>query len=400
MKVLKLFVWAVLGLSLVTNIIYWQDPWFWRRYVMLFDPSPEEGLKPFDVVQGDGSYVIPIATAENRTVTQVAMDEAVSYAKEFDSYAVIAIHKGEIQLEWYADGRNADDLTESQSMHKTLMGLFIGAAIEDGLIESVDDPVGQYIEEWGDDPRGEVTLKNLLQMSSGLEPYGFAFNPFNDDMKWLYSGHTTQFLLDMPLADWEQGTKYQYNNLNSELLGLVIERVSGKRYADYLEEKLWRPMGGDRAQVWTDHEGGAAHTSCCLATPAMDWARIGMMLVGKGEVNGNRIVSEAWIDEMTTRSPSANHYGYQTWLGYDDPPFPIGAGGSGPIASEPYLARDTFLTLGRGQQHVWVSPSMDLVVLRIGPALGRNPIKAGFDVPRIPNIIVRGIQAKAAARAE
>ncbi len=402
MKVLKSFIWIVLGLAVVTNVIYWQDPWFWRRYVMLFDPSPEEGLKPFDLVQGDGSYVIPVAAVETRTVTQAALDEAVTYAKEFDSYAVIVVHKGEIQLEWYAAGRNANDLTESQSMHKTLMGLFVGTAIEDGLIEAVDDPVGKYIEEWRNDPRGDVTLKNLLQMSSGLEPYGFAFNPFNDEMKWLYSGHTTEFLLDMPLADWEQGTKYQYNNLNSELLGLVIERVSGKRYADYLEEKLWRPMGGDRAQVWTDHEGGSAHTSCCLATPAMDWARFGMMLAGKGEVNGNRIVSEAWIDEMTTRSPSAAHYGYQTWLGYDHPSFPTGFGASAPIASEPYLARDTFLTWGRGQQHVWVSPSMDLVVLRIGPALGRNPIKADFDVPKIPNIIVRGIQAKAAvaARAE
>ncbi|MDE0799130.1 MAG: serine hydrolase [Rhodospirillaceae bacterium] len=403
MKAVKLFSCAVLGLVLVTNTIYWQDPWFWRRYVMLFDPSPEEGLKPFDVVQGDGSYVIPVATAENRTVIQSAMDEVVAYAKEFDSYAVIAIHNGEIQLEWYADGRNASDLTESQSMHKTLMGLFIGTAIEDGLIGSVDDPVGQYIEEWRNDPRGDVTLKNLLQMSSGLEPYGFSPNPFNGEMKWLYSGHTTQYLLDMPLANWEQGTQHQYNNLNSELLGLVIERVSGKRYAEYLEEKLWRPMGGDRAQVWTDHEGGAAHTSCCLAAPAMDWARFGMMLVGKGEVNGNRIVSEGWIDEMTTPAPSANYYGYQTWLGYDDPPFPLGSGSTAPTASETYLARDTFLTWGRGQQHVWVSPSMDLVVLRIGPALGRNPIRAGFDIPKIPNMIVRGIRSKAvevAARAK
>jgi len=123
------------------------------------------------------------------------------------------------------------------------------------------------------------------------------------------------------------------------------------------------------------------------------------MLADKGEVNGNRIVAKTWIDQMVTRSPSANHYGYQIWLGYDDPPFPLGSGSTAPIASEPYLARDTFLTWGRGQQHVWVSPSMELVVVRIGPALGRNPIKPGFDVPRIPNIIVRGIQSKVAQKA-
>lgn len=399
MKALKRIGWLTVILAIVVNVIYWQDPWFWRRYVVLFDPTPQEGLAPYDLVQGDGSYVIPAATSETRTVMQGALDEAVAYAHEFNSYSVIVIHNGEVQLEWYAEGRGADQLTESQSMHKTFMGLFVGIAIEDGYIGSVDDTVAQYIEEWRDDPRGAVTLKNLMQMSSGLGQYPFGLNPFNGDMDWLYSGNTTEPLLNMPNADWAQGTRYEYNNLNSELLGLIIERASGKRYADYLEEKLWRPMGGDRAQVWLDHDGGAAHTSCCLATPAMDWARFGMLLLGKGEVNGNRIVSEAWIDEMTTRSPSANHYGYQTWLGYDDPPFPVSSGSTAPIASETYLARDTFLTWGRGQQHVWVSPSMNLVVLRIGPALGRNPIKAGFDVPKIPNIIVRGITAKAAMSA-
>ncbi|MGB1875662.1 MAG: serine hydrolase domain-containing protein [Rhodospirillaceae bacterium] len=396
MKALKFVGWVILALALVVNVVYWQDAWLWRRYVMLFDPTPPEGLKPFELVQGDERFIIPVASAENRTVAQAALDEAVAYAKEFNSYSVIAIHNGEIQLEWYAEGRGPDDLTESQSMHKTLMGLFIGIAIEDGFIGSVEDPVSKYIEEWRGDPRGDVTLKNLMQMSSGLGQYPFGLNPFSGDMNWLYSGNTTDPLLNMPNADWDQGTRYEYNNLNSELLGLILERASGKRYAAYLEEKLWRPMGGDRAQVWLDSPGGAAHTSCCLATSAMDWARFGMVLLGKGEVNGNRIVSEGWIDEMTTRSPSANHYGYQTWLGYDDPPFPQSSGSSAPIASEPYLARDTFLTWGRGQQHVWVSPAMNLVVLRIGPALGRNPIKPGFDVPKIPNIIVRGIKAKAA----
>jgi CubicO group peptidase (beta-lactamase class C family) len=399
LKASKIFGWTIVALTIVVNVGYWNDPWFWRRYVMLFDPTPSEGLKPYDLVEGDGSTRLPVASPERRTVSQAALDEAVAYAKEFDSYAVIAIHRGEVQLEWYAEGRAAQDLTESQSMHKTLMGLFVGIAIEDGFIGSVDDPVSQYIEEWRGDPRGDVTLKHLMQMSSGLGQYPFGLNPFGNDMDWLYSGYTTEALLDMPNADWDPGTKYEYNNLNSELLGLIIERASGKRYADYLEEKLWRPMGGTRAQVWLDRPNGAAHTSCCLATPAMDWALFGMMLLGKGEVNGNRIVSEAWIDEMTARSPSANHYGYQIWLGYDDPPFPQGAGSTAPVASEPYLARDTFLTWGRGQQHVWVSPSMDLVVLRIGPALGRNPIKAGFDVPKIPNTIVRGIAVKAAETA-
>ena len=399
MAPIKIVYGSLLALLVVANVVYWEDPWFWRRYVMLFDPTPAEWLKPFELVEGDSSYLIPTATPETQTVTQRALDKAVSYAEEFESYALIIVHRGEVQLEWYSDGRNAVDLTQSQSMHKTLIGLLVGVAIEDGHIDSVDDPVGKYIREWRVDPRGNISLNQILQMSSGLERYPFGLNPFSGDMDWLYSGQSIVPLLNVPRANWLPGKKYEYNDLNAELLGLVIERATGQRYADYLEEKLWLPMGGTNAQVWLDSPGGLAHTSCCLATAAMNWARIGLMLAEKGEVNGNRIVAKTWIDQMVTRSPSANHYGYQIWLGYDDPPFPLGSGSTAPIASEPYLARDTFLTWGRGQQHVWVSPSMELVVVRIGPALGRNPIKPGFDVPRIPNIIVRGIQSKVAQKA-
>lgn len=393
MSVKRLLAWAALALFVAVNVVYWQDPWLWRRYVMLFDPTPAEGLTPFEVVDGGGTLVIPPAPPDVRTITPEALDAAVAYAKEFNSYALIVVHTGQVQLEWYAEGRTADQLTESQSMHKTLMGLFIGTAIEEGDIGSVDDPVRKYIEEWQDDPRGDVTLKNLLQMSSGYGQYRFGLDPFSGDLNWLYSGDSVTPLLNLPLADWEQGTRYEYNNLNSELLGVILERATGKRYAAYLEEKLWQPMGGERAQIWLDREGGSAHTSCCLAATAMDWARIGVMLLNKGVINGTRVVSKDWINEMITPSPSADHYGYQIWLGYGDPPFPPESGSTAPIASEPYVARDTFLTWGRGQQHVWVSPSLDLVVVRIGPALGRNPIKPGFDVPRIPNLIARGIIA-------
>ncbi len=391
MTLLRIMSWAGLAVFVAVNVVYWQDPWLWRRYVMLFDPSPDEGLTPYDTVDGNTAFVIPAATDDTRSVRKDALAAAVAYAQDFNSYAVIVVHNGRVQLEWYADGRSAGQLTESQSMHKTLMGLLIGTAIEDGDIASVDDPVRKYISEWQDDPRGDVTLKNLMQMSSGYGQYRFGVNPFSGDLDWLYSGDSVTPLLNLPMAGWDQGTRYDYNNLNSELLGLVLERATGKRYATYLEEKVWRPMGGDRAQVWLDRPGGQAHTSCCLAATAMDWARFGVMLLNKGLVNGNRIVSAAWIDEMTTPSPSADHYGYQIWLGYGDPPFPPESGSTAPVASEPYVARDTFLTWGRGQQHVWVSPSLNLVVVRIGPALGRNPIKAGFDVPKIPNIIVRGL---------
>jgi CubicO group peptidase (beta-lactamase class C family) len=234
-----------------------------------------------------------------------------------------------------------------------------------------------------------------MTMSSGLTEPGFSPNPFSDGIKWLNSGFSREVILRAAqLEGWAPGSRYDYNNLNSEILGMVVTHVFNMRYADILREKLWLPMGGERALIHTDRPGGRAYTSCCLGAPAMDWARFGMLLLGRGEVNGKRVVSADWIARMTTRSPAARHYGLQTWLGYDDPPIPEqGAGSTGAVASGPFLARDTFMTWGRGQQHVFVVPSQDLVIVRLGPALGREPIKPGFDVTFFVNTAIKGTKA-------
>jgi CubicO group peptidase (beta-lactamase class C family) len=177
---------------------------------------------------------------------------------------------------------------------------------------------------------------------------------------------------------------------------MVLERAYGQRYSELLRDKLWLPMGGERARVHTDQPGGRAYTSCCLAAPAMDWVRFGMLLLGKGEVNGRRIVSADWIEQMIAPSPAAAHYGLQIWLGSGDPAVPQEhAGSSGALVSGPFLARDTFMTWGRGQQHVFVVPSHELVIVRLGPALGRAPIKPGFDLTYLVNTAIQGMQPDA-----
>jgi CubicO group peptidase (beta-lactamase class C family) len=388
---------GLLILFVVISSVYWQDPWLWRNYIRFFssgDPHGIEMLPPDEEIRGDGSLVLPVAAPAERTVAVEALAAMHAFAEEFGSHALITVHKGVIQDEWYGDHWQADYLTQSQSMHKSLMGLFIGIAIEEGKIESVDDPIGRYLQEWANDPRGEITFRNLMTMSSGLDQYDFTLNPFDDGVKWLNSGYSGEVVLRTPNLDVGQGVEWEYNNLNSELIGMVLERVYGKRYSELLREKLWLPMGGDRALVHTDSPGGRAFTSCCLMAPAMDWVRVGMMFLNRGEVNGNRIVSGDWIDEMVTPAPVAGFYGYQIWLGYDDPMFPAEQttiGSSGAVAREAFLARDTYMTWGRGQQHVYVVPSEELIIVRLGPALGRQPIKPGYDVSFLVNTALRGM---------
>ena len=136
-------------------------------------------------------------------------------------------------------------------------------------------------------------------------------------------------------------------------------------------------MGGQTAEIWLDREDGLAMTACCLLAPAMDWARLGLMMKDRGRINGTQVISAEWIDAMLTPSPQSERYGYFTWLGYNWAPQPeetsmeIGQ-------SEPFITDDLFMFLGRGGQRVYVSREHDLVVVRLGPHSGMTPLKEGW----------------------
>lgn len=393
-RVLLLFV-ILLAVGLLS--LYFQDPWLWRRYantmLQLAGDQPRV-LNPNEIVSGDGSFAIPVAPDDRRTITPLALRAAEEFAARFDSHALIIVHQGQIQSEWYADDWDATSLTQSQSMHKSLLALLIGAAIEDGIIASIDDPVARYVREWEDDPRGDITLHELMMMSSGLAQYKFTLNPFTDDFRWLYSGNTQGPVLRTPLANWTPGTRFDYNNINSELLGTVLENASGKRYSEYLEEHLWKQLGGDDALVWVDSEFGNAFTSCCLMATARDWARIGLLMLNRGRINDQRVVTGGWIDRMVTPSPVSKWYGLQTWLGYEvetNPRAENPAAGGAYSRTEPFLAPDVYFFSGRGAQRVYVVPSRQLVIVRLGPALGPQPLRPGWDNAYLVNSVIRGM---------
>jgi len=379
-------------LVLAVSWLYLSDPPLLKRYLIFF--SPEDltyaNLAPRERVIGDGSYQLPVASGADKTITPESLVAMAEYADAQRSHSLIVLHKGVVQLEWYAKGWDRDRLTQSQSMHKSVLPVLMQAAVEDGSINALADPIGTYITEWQDDPRGDITIEQMLWMSSGLLEYPFSINPFSDSFKWLFASNTTPILLQTPL-DWLPGEKFEYNNVNAELLGLIIERATGIRYTQYLQQKLWGPMGAAGAELWVDDAGGKAHSSCCLLAPTMDWARFGMLLLGSGEVNGRRIVEADFIRRMVSPSPTFEWYGYQIWLGYSralNPRATLLAGGY--QRTEPFLAEDTFYTSGYGAQRVYVVPSEELVIVRMGPASGRNPVLPTWDNTFLVNTAIRG----------
>jgi CubicO group peptidase (beta-lactamase class C family) len=377
------------------NVDYWSDPVYWRRWWdIVTHLSPDYmNFSPTAGLESRSRLELPVADSQDLTIAPDALRTAEDIAAGLDSFAFVVVHRGVVQTEWYGPGWNRDRLTQSQSMNKTVSAMMLGIAIEDGYVGSVSDPIGKYLTEWDGDPRGEITIENLLFMSSGLAQYRFSLNPFAKDtaFRFLNSGDRTAVVLNTAL-EWAPGSRFDYNDINAQLMGMIIERAAGRPYADYLQERLWDPMGGQFAELWLDREGGLAMTACCLLASAIDWAKIGIMLEDGGRIDGHQIVPEKWVDDMTAPSPRYSGYGYLTWLGQglmDDGPGKVGLER---FQDEPFLAPDMFYLSGYGGQRVYIDRDNQLVVVRLGPFSGMQPLKPHWDNAVLLNTIIRGVR--------
>lgn len=290
-------------------------------------------------------------------------------------------------------GADANGLFNPQSMSKTLAALLTGVAIAEGALPGPDAPIGRWLTEWAGDPRGRITIRQLLTMSSGLAQitgtYGYRLVPENPGLRQNFGDDFLGPALELTLAD-TPGTRFDYNNNATLLLTVVLSRATGRRYADYLSEKLWKPLGLSDAFLYLDRPSGQPMTSCCVLSRAEDWLRIGRLILERGKASdGRQLVPAQWIDAMVAPSPANPRYGFQLWRGdqrVGGVPAPVVQPGTDVWQSEPFLDPGTVFLLGYGYQRVWVLPAHDLVIVR----MGRQWPKA-WDEAAIPNAVVRAL---------
>ncbi|HEY9738141.1 MAG TPA: serine hydrolase [Trichocoleus sp.] len=373
----------LIGLPL-TGVALTTDWRFFGRVLTYPDAeiTATDWYQPQASVQGQPGPPLPLATEP--TLPEDVLQQASAYAESHSSSALIVLHRGGVVLEQYWQGYSPTARSNSMSMSKSLLGLLIGVAIDEGHIRSVQDPVSAYLPEWANDSRGELTIEDLLYMHSGLRNEKRTDTPFSDLVQLYLSSDVEKTALSIPqLAP--PGERYDYNNVNSQILALVLERATGEKYADYLSNRLWQPLQAADGFVWLDRPGGQAKPFCCFFATAPDWARLGQLLLNRGKVGQRQVVPAAWIDQMLTASPIEPTYGYHIWIKARTDDYP----NVDRASSEPFLAADTFYLDGRGQQRVYVIPSQELVIVRIG----ENP--AAWDDAVLPNILVSSLRPAA-----
>ena len=247
-----------------------------------------------------------------------------SYMADHRVTGVLVVHNGEILLERYHHGRSEDALWASFSVAKSVTSTLIGAAIEDGYIDSLDSKLESYVPEMAGSDYGAVTIRELLTMSSGIawnEDYadpesdiGRIYNTPSDDP-------AVNPILSY-LANLEQqhspGTLFNYNTGETDLVGFVLSRATGRSLAEYLQETLWQPLGMEHDAAWQLDTQGHERGGCCMAVSLRDYARLGLFMLGDGTHNGERILPEGWVEAATSNQlqtpfPNGDGYGYFWW---------------------------------------------------------------------------------------
>jgi CubicO group peptidase (beta-lactamase class C family) len=273
-----------------------------------------------------------------------------------------------ILVERYQYTRNDRHRFASFSMAKTVTAMLIGIAIDEGRIRSVDDLAAAYVPELAGTEYGGTSLRHLLQMSSGvrfIENYSG-----QDDVARLAADTTAQVGAGGAAAVkpynerlWRSGYRFSYASAETQVLGLVLRGAVGRPVTEYLQEKIWQPLGAEAAATWLIDRSGQEATYCCLNAVLRDYARLGLLLAHDGQLGGRQIIPKAWLRTATTVPSDSWHlkpyvatrffgYGYQIWI------FPG--------------ERRMFALLGLHGQATFVDPTSRLVMVQT--AVSPDPV--------------------------
>ncbi|MDR2036569.1 MAG: beta-lactamase family protein [Bacteroidales bacterium] len=283
-------------------------------------------------------------------------DQILSHFKEYRTVAYLVVQDTAIVHEEYWDGYDAASLSNSFSAAKSIVSLLAGIARDEGKIKSFDQSVADYYPPFNTGNRKEITIRDLLTMSAGLNWDEAYSSPFSVTTKAYYGENIESVVTDLQLVELP-GVRFRYQSGVTQLLSFVVANATGKSISEYASEKLWTPVGAENDALWSlDRKNGLEKAYCCFNSNARDFARIGQLILNKGNWNGVQVVSEAFIDEATQAASwlkdgdteqNVDFYGYQWW----------------------HMKRnnmDVIYARGILGQYIFVVPEKNMVVVRLG----------------------------------
>ncbi len=297
-----------------TDVLFWTVPQRDAAFRMI-DRIPV--LAKANIIEaGDDVYPLPKGTP-----LEVGVD-VDAYMKHQRTAGLVIVHDGKIRLEKYGLDFSGDGKWTSFSVAKSFTSTMVGAAIKDGYIKSIDDKVSVYIPDLKGSVYDDVSVKQLLTMTSGVkwnEDYG---DPKSDVA--LFNSHKAEPGVDVTVSYMRKltreapaGTKWVYKTGETNLIGVLVSSATKKKLSDYLSEKIWAPFGMEQDASWLLGATGHEISGCCIQASTRDYARMGLFMLGGGMAGGKAVLPDDWIAAATTKQADIGEagfgYGYQWW---------------------------------------------------------------------------------------
>lgn len=336
-----------------------------------------EDVYPFGVIEGaDTPIDLPVGAPFDVNAVTYQWDgqtrRLADFVADADATAILVLKDGEIVFEEYYNGEVMEDRHTSWSVAKSYVATFIGMAIRDGLIDSLDDPASKYAPQFTGTDYGSTSLRDLLMMSSGID-FNEDYDTRGSDIRTLYFN---TFIFDADIDRFvgtferteDPGTRFVYQSPNSHVLAAVVREVYGKPIVEIASEKLYKPLEMPDATWLHDRTGptGKAIGYCCLQTRARDYAKFGQLYLNDGVWNGQRLLPEGWTDFVSTPPTPAHEPSIADPRGY-------GYGMHFWLPAEP---KGEFFAAGFDGQHVWIDRERNVVIVKTAAdpgAIARGP---------------------------
>lgn len=271
--------------------------------------------------------------------------------QKLGTVAFLIIKNDSIWYEDYAEGYSANSKTNSFSMAKSITSALLGKAIRDGFIENLDQPVADFYSQF--DKR--LTVGDLSSMASGLNWQEDYYNPFGMTARAYLDENIREQILNLKVIE-EPGKEFKYLSGNTELLGMVIEKATGKNLSQYLSESFWKPLGMHESALWQldSEKSGMEKAYCCIASNARDFAKFGKLYSNQGNFKGKQLLDSSFIQKsIQPRFKETPFYGYGFWLSN-------------------FMKKKIFAMRGILGQYVISIPEDQLIIVRLGHQRGKK----------------------------
>lgn len=328
------------------SLLFWSQQEREKRFPVMYKIFPSLKIQTGTSISNfeKSQTIVPIW--EDRTTLS-------SYMKANHVKGVIVIKDNKIRLEKYAENVKSETLWPSFSVAKSVSSMLLGAALKDGHVQNMDDSLSKYIPEFEGYDYGKVTVRQLLTMTSGID-WNEDYEDPNSDVAKMYSAaceknepHVLTYMKSLKSAH-EPGTYWNYSTGETDLVGILIQKATGKSLAAYLSEKIWKPFGMEHCAYWvTDECSNLNNGGSGLSASLRDYARIGAVMLNKGKSGNQNLFAEEWLQNATSPLYNINAqgdgYGYLWWR----------------------LKDGSYAAFGIFGQMLYVDPKNDLVIAQI-----------------------------------